>query len=152
MQKAADWYREEASVCARFSLLTCSSPVAMHPSLTLFCCSPINACRFEMSVRLYPQLPVGGSCGVLRRVVVELEAQPPVQETLHGLIFQAGAQRPGTDARQTKQLYYARVKAVYDKHKANPITALAPILIQGPVFVGAFTGLRSLAMHKACPL
>ena len=68
-----------------------------------------------------------------------------------GLTACGWAQRPGADQRQTKQQYYARVKAVYDRHQANPITALAPIFIQGPVFVGAFTGLRSLAMHKARP-
>lgn len=70
---------------------------------------------------------------------------------MHGLIACGWAQRPGVDQRQTKQHYYARVKAIYDRHQANPITALAPIFIQGPVFVGAFTGLRSLATHKARP-
>ena len=70
---------------------------------------------------------------------------------MHGPNACGWAQRPGADQRQTKQQYYARVKAIYDRHQANPITALAPIFIQGPVFLGAFTGLRSLAMHKARP-
>lgn len=86
---------------------------------------------------------------VLCMAGVRSEARLPGHDGMHGLIACGWAQRPGADQRQTKQQYYARVKAVYDRHQANPITALAPIFIQGPVFVGAFTGLRSLAMHKA---
>ncbi|KAK9821756.1 hypothetical protein WJX81_004573 [Elliptochloris bilobata] len=73
-------------------------------------------------------------------------AKPEVQKAADW--FREESTRPGVDVRQLKQQYFTRIQAVYAKHKANPVTAFTPILIQGPLLIGAFTGLRALAQHK----
>ena len=44
--------------------------------------------------------------------------------------------------------YYERVNAVYKRHNTHPFTALVPILVQMPVFLGAFSALRAFALFK----
>ncbi len=60
----------------------------------------------------------------------------------------ARRQRPGVDTRALTSEYYGRVHAVYKKHDCNPVLALLPIMLQAPVFIGAFTALNALATHK----
>ncbi len=57
-------------------------------------------------------------------------------------------QRPGVDTRALTSEYYGRVHAVYKKHDCNPVLALLPIMLQAPVFVGAFSALNALAAYK----
>ena len=60
----------------------------------------------------------------------------------------ARAQDPGVDKRTALSAYYERVNAVYKKHNTHPFTALVPMLVQMPVFLGAFSALRAFALFK----
>lgn len=92
-------------------------------------------------------LPVGAyavrNTARLQLAAVDLE---PRQEEFTNLVA-TGIQDP--ELTKERNRYMRDVAAIYSKHGTNPVSAMLPLMFQGPLFISFFYALHNMSEH--CP-